>query len=73
MKKIITSPKLKMGLDLLISINLVVIYYILLFVGTGNTLIDDVCTITAILLVILQIVRSFVRFSITEKQNEQSN
>lgn len=44
----------------------------MLFVGTANTWIDDFCIIMAILLLILQIARSYVKFSIIEKQNEQS-
>lgn len=59
MREIVMSTKLKILLYILIAINIGVSVYITMFVGTANTLIDNFCDIVVILLLILQVIRSF--------------
>lgn len=70
LKNIICSEVTKNIIYILITIFVAVDAYILLFIGYGTTYIDDVSCIMYIILIVLQVVRSFLRFLISEENIE---
>ena len=48
----------------------IAVWYIALFVGHGNTHIDDICFAVSVILIALQVVRSFIKFTILEKERD---
>lgn len=61
MKAIICSKSTKNIIWILLLLTLGIDWYILLFIGIGNTYIDEACFAFEVLLLILQVVRSVIK------------
>lgn len=61
MKAIVCSKSTKNIIWILLLLILGIDWYILLFIGIGNTYIDEVCFGFEVLLLILQVVRSVIK------------